>query len=423
MPAPNEPSAQNHSGAQNDVSAASEASQPSATTLPAASAARDVTDASAERAHRARSGRRAEMLPGLLLIAATGVALVLANSAASGAWHGVVEARLGPLTVHEWVAEWLLAVFFFVTGVELREEFSRGSLSTPRRALTPIMAALGGMVVPAVIFVAFTAGGSAAHGWAIPTATDIAFAVSLLALVAPGVPAPARAFLLALAVADDLFAMIVLAVFYTPGLHPTIVAVVLGLLIGPWVRPRLRRMLEQLSVWIVVPAFALVSAGVPLWGGGAGEVSDAAVGAGDAGEVSDAAVVAGGAGALALGADPVFFGVFLGLVVGKPVGIILATWIVQRIGRAWSVSRARRAGTAVVQRTSASVSWPDLWVVALLAGVGFTMSLLVAQLAFSGGGADAVLHTEHATLGVLAASFVAPVLAGISYRLLRRRRK
>ncbi|KAB1647370.1 Na+/H+ antiporter NhaA [Pseudoclavibacter sp. CFCC 14310] len=410
MPAPNEPSAQNHSGAQNDVSVASEASQPSATTQPAASAARDVTDASAERAHRARSGRRAEMLPGLLLIAATGVALVLANSAASGAWHGVVEARLGPLTVHEWVAEWLLAVFFFVTGVELREEFSRGSLSTPRRALTPIMAALGGMVVPAVIFVAFTAGGSAAHGWAIPTATDIAFAVSLLALVAPGVPAPARAFLLALAVADDLFAMIVLAVFYTPGLHPTIVAVALGLLIGPWVRPRLRRMLQQLSMWIVVPAFALVSAGVPLWGGGAGEVSDAAVGG-------------GGAGAVALGADPVFFGVFLGLVVGKPVGIILATWIVQRIGRAWSVSRARRAGTAVVQRTPASVSWPDLWVVALLAGVGFTMSLLVAQLAFSGGGADAVLHTEHATLGVLAASFVAPVLAAIAYRLLRRRRK
>ncbi|KAB1657170.1 Na+/H+ antiporter NhaA [Pseudoclavibacter sp. CFCC 11306] len=410
MPAPNEPSAQNHLDAQNDVSAASEASQPSATTQPAASAARDVTDASAERAHRARSGRRAEMLPGLLLIAATGVALVLANSAASGAWHGVVEARLGPLTVHEWVAEWLLAVFFFVTGVELREEFSRGSLSTPRRALTPIMAALGGMVVPAVIFVAFTAGGSAAHGWAIPTATDIAFAVSLLALVAPGVPAPARAFLLALAVADDLFAMIVLAVFYTPGLHPTIVAVALGLLIGPWVRPRLRRMLQQLSMWIVVPAFALVSAGVPLWGAGAGEVSDAAVGAGDA-------------GAVALGADPVFFGVFLGLVVGKPVGIILATWIVQRIGRAWSVSRARRAGTAVVQRTPASVSWPDLWVVALLAGVGFTMSLLVAQLAFSAGGADAVLHTEHATLGVLAASFVAPVLAAIAYRLLRRRRK
>ncbi|MGO2655755.1 MAG: Na+/H+ antiporter NhaA [Pseudoclavibacter sp.] len=411
MPTPNEPSAQNHFDAQNDVSAASEASQPSATTQPAASAARDVTDASAERAHRARSGRRAEMLPGLLLIAATGVALVLANSAASGAWHGVIEARLGPLTVHEWVADWLLAVFFFVTGAELREEFSRGSLSTPRRALTPIMAALGGMIVPALIFVAFTAGGSAAHGWAIPTATDIAFAVSLLALVAPGVPAPARAFLLALAVADDLFAMIVLAVFYTPGLHPTIVAVALGLLIGPWVRPRLHRMLQQLSMWIVVPAFALVSAGVPLWGGDAGEVSDAAVGG-------------GGAGAdVSAGADPVFFGVFLGLVVGKPVGIILATWLVQRIGRAWSVSRARRAGTAVAQRTPASVSWPDLWVVALLAGVGFTMSLLVAQLAFSGGDADAALHTEHATLGVLAASFIAPVLAAIAYRLLRRRRK
>ncbi|MCD7102260.1 Na+/H+ antiporter NhaA [Pseudoclavibacter sp. 13-3] len=364
---------------------------------PAAPDDRDVTAASAQRAHRTRRVRLTEMLPGILLIAATAVALVLANSAASGAWHDVIEARLGPLTVHEWVAEWLLTAFFFVTGVELRDEFSRGSLSTPRRALTPIAAALGGMIVPALIFVAFTAGGPAAHGWAIPTATDIAFAVSLLALVAPGVPAPARAFLLALAVADDLFAMIVLAVFYTPGLHPTIVAVALGLLVGPWVRPRLRRMLERLAMWVVVPAFALVSAGVPLQGGRAG------VG-----------------GALSPGADPVFCGVLLGLVVGKPVGIILATWLVQRTGRAWGLARARRAGTVAVQRTPASVSWPDLWVVALLAGVGFTMSLLVAQLAFSGGDADARLHTEHATLGVLAASFVAPALAATVYRLLRR---
>lgn len=443
------------------------------TSDPSAAAARPAASApSANPGRPAPRPRRwrppADARPGILLIVASVIALALANSPLADGFHALLQTPVGPalaadgpLTVHAWIADGLLVVFFFVTGVELRAEFTTGSLSSPRRAVVPIAAALGGMAAPAGIYllVNLLAGQAGQpHGWAVPTATDIAFAVSLLALVAPGVSAGARAFLLALAVADDLFAIIVIAVFYTgggslawlagaaaaiaafwavatagrrvalrgvpdgprfphrraalwaltisglglaaiawwctlrSGVHPTIAGVALGLAIAPDASARVLATLEPVSTWAAVPLFAFVSAGVPV---GLDALADAA-------------------------GDPVSIGVLAGLVLGKPLGILVVTWLVTRLtGRA----SARDAGgvpdgaSTPGGSSEAGASWPDLWVVAILAGVGFTVSLLVASLAF-----DSAEHVANATVAVLAASVVAPLLASVAWRLIRRRR-
>lgn len=165
---------------------------------------------------------RRDTVGGLLLLIATAAALIWANSPWSEAYQALMELRIGPSTVHldltvaTWAADGLLAVLFFTVGLELKREFVAGDLRDPARAVLPIAAAVGGMIVPAIIFVAINIGNDGAlSGWAIPTATDMAFAVSILALVGTGLPAALRTFLLTLAVVDDLLAVTVIAVFYT----------------------------------------------------------------------------------------------------------------------------------------------------------------------------------------------------------------
>ena len=170
---------------------------------------------------------RTETVGGLLLVAAAIVAIVLANSPAADAYTALRDTRVGPEALHlnlslgSWAADGLLAVFFFLVGLELKREFVAGDLREPRRALVPVAAAAGGVLLPALIYVAFNATRpDALDGWAIPTATDIAFAVAVLALIGSHLPGPLRIFLLTLAVVDDLIAIGIIAIFYTDTINP-----------------------------------------------------------------------------------------------------------------------------------------------------------------------------------------------------------
>src|SRR5215213_6557306 len=168
---------------------------------------------------------RAETVGGVLLVAAAILALVWANSPWSDAYSALSDLRVGPaawhldLTLAQWAADGLLAIFFFVAGLELKREFVAGDLRDPRRAALPVAAAVGGMAVPALVYVAVNAGSGGLAGWAVPTATDIAFALAVLALISTHLPAALRTFLLTLAVVDDLLAITIIAVFYTADLH------------------------------------------------------------------------------------------------------------------------------------------------------------------------------------------------------------
>lgn len=360
---------------------------------------------------------RGESAGGVLLVIAAVVALVWANSPWGDAYIAVRDLHLGPaalgldLSIGHWAADGLLAIFFFVVGVELKREIVEGELRHLGTAIVPVVAAVGGMAVPALAFLAVNAAdGGAPHGWAIPTATDIAFAVAVLGLVGKRLPTALRAFLLTLAVVDDLLAIIVIAVGYsdgislawllgaaaavalfwwllrrdlthplllipvallawgllhTSGVHATIAGVALGLVVPMAHAERLEHRWRPISAGFAVPLFALFAAGVVV-----------------APEVLREAIV-----------DPVALGVVLGLVVGKPLGITLATWL---------VCRFRRVSLAPELR------WADVIAVGTLAGIGFTVSLLVAGLAYGEGSP----HAEHATIGVLAASLLAAVAGG-----------
>ncbi|SEE98779.1 Na+/H+ antiporter NhaA [Ruania alba] len=378
---------------------------------------------------------RGESMGGLLLIIGAVLALVWANSPWQESYATIRDTVIGSeslhldLTVGEWAADGLLAVFFFVVGVELKREIVTGELRRLSTAIVPVAAAVGGMVVPAVIYLAFnlTAANGAPHGWAIPTATDIAFAVAVLALVGKWLPASLRAFLLTLAVVDDLLAIIVIAVAYSDGLtlawllaaaacvalfavlvrrgitswylliplavltwlamhasgiHATIAGVALGM-VAPALplrgkaADRLPRQLSRdasvaeyfehlwrpISSGVVVPIFALFTAGVSV----------------DPSVLGDA------------WADPVLRGVALGLLIGKPIGIVGATWL---------ISRTRHANL------SPGIGWSDVLGVGALAGIGFTVSLLVAELAFGVGHE----RDEHAKIAVLSASVLAALI-------------
>lgn len=359
---------------------------------------------------------RTESAGGVLLVIAAVVALVWANSPWQEVYASIRDTQIGPealhlrLSVGEWAADGLLAIFFFVVGLELKREIVQGELRNPSTAVVPAVAAVGGMAVPALLYLAvnLTTDGGAPHGWAIPTATDIAFAVAVLGLVGRRLPTALRAFLLTLAVVDDLLAIIVIAIGYsdgiqlwwllaaallvglfgmllrrgvtsppllmalalvtwiclhTSGVHATIAGVALGLVTPAVTAERLEHRWRPISAGFAVPVFALFAAGVAI----------------DAGALSAAA------------ADPVAQGVVVGLVLGKPVGILAATWL---------VSRFRRVSLAPGLR------WADVGAVGTLAGIGFTVSLLVAGLAFGEGSP----HDEHATVGVLVGSVAAAVL-------------
>ena len=360
---------------------------------------------------------RRETVGGGIALVAAAVAVIWANSPWGASYDAFRHWQLGPLDMEHWAADGALTIFFFVAGLELKREFVVGSLRRPADAAVPVVAAACGVAVPALLYLAVN--GAAADGrpggWAIPAATDIAFALAVLAVVGSNLPTALRAFLLTLAVMDDLIVIVIIAVFYTStlnvpalllafvafaawavlqglrvrtpfvyvplavaawwcvhesGIHATIAGVVLGLLTR--VRPdanesrspaeRLEHLLSPISSNVAVPFFALLSAGVVVAGGGA------------------------------LLRDPVVVGVVLGLVVGKPIGVFGGTWVVTRFTRA---------------ELNAALSYRDLVGVALLAGIGFTVSLLVADLSFAGAELDA------AKTAVLVGSLVSAVLGAL----------
>lgn len=373
---------------------------------------------------RLRAFLKSETTGGALLIGAALVGLVLANSPLSGAFFAIAGTRIEievlhlNLTVQEWTADGLLAIFFFVIGCELKHELVVGTLSKPRQAALPVAAALGGMAVPALLYFTINQGGSAdaLNGWGIPMATDIAFALAILAVLGRGLPTGVRTFLLTLAVVDDLGAIVVIALFYSAGLHvewiaaaalllaafalaqrlrltspllyvpialalwyavheagihATIAGVALGLLMrvkrdrGETDAPvdRATARFHPISAAIAVPLFALFAAAVDV-------------------RSIDLSVVLG---------SPILLGVFVGLVVGKPIGILLAA----------------RLATALGAKLSDGVKWIDIAVIGALAGIGFTVSLLISELAFT---AEESLGA--AKLGVLLASIAAVAVAG-----------
>lgn len=378
---------------------------------------------------------RAETTGGVLLIVAAVAALVWANSAWSGAYADLRDLRIGPHAVHldlslgAWAADGLLAIFFFVAGLELKRELVDGDLRDPSRAALPVVAAVGGMVVPALVFVGWTsaAGGDAA-GWAVPTATDIAFAVAVLAVISTHLPSGLRTFLLALAVVDDLLAITVIAFFYTDelhlaplaaalvpialfgvlvrrhvtsplllvplaavawalvhasGVHATVAGVLLAFTVpvrprggdtGPGLAEHLEHVVRPVSSGLAVPVFAFFAAGV---------------GVGSLAGLAEAVT------------SPVGLAVVLGLVLGKPVGILAATWLLARFTRA---------------ELDEDLAWIDVVGLALLAGIGFTVSLLIGELAYGAGTAA----DDEVKTGVLVGSLAAAVLATVVLRVRNR---
>ena len=363
----------------------------------------------------------AETRTGVITIAVAIFAIALANSPFSGAYDTIIHAAITTpwltMDVHQFAADFLLAIFFLVIGIELRHEFTVGSLNSPSRALVPVAAALGGMVAPALIFSAFNAGQETAGGWGIPMATDIAFALAVLAIVAPRSKPALRAFLLALAVVDDLGAIIVIALFYTPeidavafgfaiaalvalwavqrtrfghpvilvllglaawwfvfqsGIHATIAGVAVGLLLSTAKRPggsvadRALTRLMPVSSYVAVPVFVFVSSGVSL----AGIVACATT-------------------------SPVFAGIVAGLVVGKPLGVVCAVWIAERLFGG---------------RRDESLGRGDIWLVGTVSSIGFTVALLINELAFgpsSFANTGTVAVIVAAVIGTVASFFVA----------------
>jgi NhaA family Na+:H+ antiporter len=363
---------------------------------------------------------RTETTGGVLLLAATVVALGWANSPWSSAYHELAGFSLGPLSLAGWAADGLLAIFFFVAGLELKREFVAGDLRDPRRAALPVAAAVGGMAVPALIFVLVALGTDALRGWAIPTATDIAFALAVLAVISTHLPAALRTFLLTLAVVDDLLAITVIAVFYTSSLHllPLAAAVLPLAAFAVLVQRRVR------SWWLLLPLAAaawllvhesgihatvagvLLAFAVPVRRRAPGEGPGLAehfehrwrpLSAGVAVPVFAffaAGVSVTGAGGLA---NTVTLGIVLALVLGKAAGITGATWLVQRFTRA---------------RLAEGLSWWDVLGLALLGGIGFTVSLLISELAYGAGS----VHDDRAKLGILLGSLIAALLATVILR-------
>lgn len=369
---------------------------------------------------------RLETTSGALLLLAAAAALIWANSPARESYAELMALRIGPealhldLSVAGWAADGLLAVFFYVVGVELKHEVVAGSLRDPKRAAVPVIAAIGGMALPAAVYVTVVllAGDpQALSGWAIPAATDIAFALAVLAIFGRGLPIGLRTFLLTLAVVDDLLAILVIAFFYTAsvqlfavlgavvaitafallarsryafwwvllpvalvawwcmhesGIHATIAGVLLGAVVPA--RPilgertaRTHRHEAAVRPWstaIALPIFAFCSAGVS---------------------------VADGGGFAELAAQPVLVAVAAGLVLGKLFGVLGITALVTRL---------------TPLRLPDGIGVRDLVPIALLTGIGFTVSLLITELSF-----DDAARTDAAKLAVLIGSGTAALLA------------
>lgn len=383
---------------------------------------------------------RKETVGGVLLVTAALIAIIWANSPASESYFALRDFKIGyepwhlELSLGAWAADGLLAIFFFLVGLELKREIVAGDLRNVSKAIVPIAAAVGGVIVPAVIFAGINWGSpETISGWAIPTATDIAFAVAVLAVIGSHLPTPLRLFLLTLAVVDDLIAITIIAVFYTSeinttalllalipiavyaflaqkyrdffglkspaawlillpigfvawallhasGIHATVAGVVLGFMVpvlhrdkgstprkGPGLAELFEHRFRPLSAGFAVPIFAFFSAGVAV--GGVDGLRESLV-------------------------DPVSIGIIAALVLGKPLGILGATWIMSKFTKA---------------SLDPELKWVDLLGVSLLAGIGFTVSLLVAELSFGLGSAA----NDHAKVAILAASLLASILGAI----------
>ncbi|MBX9424401.1 MULTISPECIES: Na+/H+ antiporter NhaA [Streptomyces] len=373
---------------------------------------------------------RTETVGGVLLLAAAVAALIWANTPLSDSYESVSDFHFGPaalgldLSVQHWAADGLLAIFFFVAGIELKRELVAGELRDPRAAALPVVAALCGMIAPALVYALVNVvGDGSMDGWAVPTATDIAFALAVLAVIGTSLPSALRAFLLTLAVVDDLFAILIIAVFFTSdlnfaalggafaglvlfwlllrkgvrgwyvyvplalaiwalmynsGVHATIAGVAMGLMLRCTTRDgeqhspgeHIEHLVRPLSAGLAVPLFALFSAGVSVSGGAIHDVFT----------------------------QPVTLGVVLGLVVGKTLGIFGGTWLAARFTRA---------------ELNPDLAWADVFAVASLAGIGFTVSLLIGELAFAG---DPAL-TDEVKASVLIGSLIAAVLASVLLKL------
>jgi NhaA family Na+:H+ antiporter len=365
------------------------------------------------------------------LIGCTVVALVWANSAWASSyfhvWHTDptfgLAGKLLSKPLHFWINDGLMALFFLLVGLEIKREILVGELASFRKAALPIAAALGGMIVPAAFYLLFNDGGAGATGWGIPMATDIAFALGVLALLGHRVPTSLKVFLAALAIADDIGAVLVIAFFYTEriswislgigvvffvallaanragarhlpvytilgvglwvaflqsGIHATVAGVLLAITIPARIGPashsalansespmlRFEHALIPWNKYVIMPVFALANAGVAL-----------------------------GAGAARSVVTPVSLGVICGLVVGKPLGIVLFSWL---------ATRSRLAEMLY------SIDWRQIAGVGMLGGIGFTMSLFIANLAF---GDTPTL--EPAKVGILAASLVSGIAGAI----------
>ncbi|MBA2446115.1 MAG: Na+/H+ antiporter NhaA [Nocardioidaceae bacterium] len=381
---------------------------------------------------------RKETLGGALLLVAAVLALIWANSPWSHTYESLRQFQFGAawlhldLTVSEWAGDGLLAIFFFVAGLELKREFVAGDLRDPRRAAVPVAAAVGGVVVPAAVYLLVNLGtAGAAKGWAIPAATDIAFALAVLAVIGAHLPAALRTFLLTLAVVDDLLAITIIAAFYTTdlaigtlllaalplgafaalvqrrirswwllvplalltwglvhasGVHATVAGVLLAFTV-PVIRSRraggpdagqglaehLERAWRPLSAAVAVPVFAFVSAGVTIGG------------------------LSGLAASLT---DSVAIGVVAALVVGKALGVFGATYLTARFTRA---------------HLDTDLAWIDVAGLAILSGIGFTVSLLIGELAFGESSTN-----DSVKVAVLTGSLLAALLAAVVLRLRNR---
>lgn len=371
---------------------------------------------------------RSERAAAVLLAVAAVAGLAIANSPIGAAVIDIRDAHpdtgftVLDLSVGHWITDGLLAIFFLVAAIELRHELTHGELDSPRKALAPAIAATGGVVVPALVYLLIVRDPAEVAGWPIPTATDIAFALGVLALLGKGLPRRVRAFLLALAVLDDLIAIAIIAAFFTRDLQPIplLLAVPLIALFG-WLSAR-RTMPAKLRValllvigvgtWVLVlnsgvhATIAGVALGLVFATGPAGRTRHAVepwvnglvlpLFAFSASMVVIPDVRGSGLGA-------VFWGILVALPVGKLVGITLGALIARAV-----VPPAERAG---------ALRLPEILVVATLGGVGFTISLLMAELAFRG---DRDLVAA-ATLAVLAGSLVAIVIGGVTTAVAARR--
>ncbi len=399
---------------------------------------------------RIASVLRKETVGGALLLVAATIALVWANSPWAAGYETLRDTRVGPASLHldltlgTWAADGLLAIFFFVAGLELKREFVAGDLRDPRRAALPVAAAVGGMVVPALFFVMVNLAGpeGALRGWAIPSATDIAFALAVLAVISTHLPTALRTFLLTLAVVDDLLAIVVIAIFYTDGLHvPALLLSLLPLAVfgflvqqrirsaGRWGRFARPWLLIPLALvtWVLVhesgvhatvagvllaftvPVVRSAAAGGPGAGPGLAEHIEHRIRPLSAGVAVpvfaffSAGVAVGGLSGLGSSLrNDIAIGIVVGLVAGKAIGITAATWLVARFTKA---------------QLDEDLGWPDVLGLALLGGMGFTVSLLITELAY---GAESESY-EHAKVGILAGTLLAALLASGILRLRNRR--